>query len=39
VPEIQARRALDTLLSGIGFLDVEISSEPVLFLTITAENL
>jgi LacI family transcriptional regulator len=38
-PEVQARRAIDTVLSTNGFLDAEISSEPVRFLTITAENL
>jgi LacI family transcriptional regulator len=38
-PEIQARRALDTVLRRIGFIDVEVSSEPVRFLTINAENL
>ena len=37
-PEVQARRALDMVLRGIGFLDVEVSSEPVRFLTINAEN-
>jgi LacI family transcriptional regulator len=38
-PEVQARRALDTVLRRIGFLDVEVSTEPVRFLTINAENL
>jgi LacI family transcriptional regulator len=38
-PEVQARRAVDTVLHLIGFLDVEVSSEPVRFLTINAENL
>jgi LacI family transcriptional regulator len=38
-PRFRPGGALDTLLSGIGFLDVEISSEPVPFLAITAENL
>jgi LacI family transcriptional regulator len=38
-PEVQARRAIDAVLSSIGFLDGEISPEPVRFLTITAENL
>jgi LacI family transcriptional regulator len=38
-PEVQARRAIDTVLRHIGFLDVEISSEPVQFLTINSENL
>jgi LacI family transcriptional regulator len=38
-PEVQARRALDTVLRRIGFLDIEISTEPVRFLTINSENL
>jgi LacI family transcriptional regulator len=38
-PEVQARRALDTVLHRIGFLDVEVSADPVRFLTINAENL
>jgi LacI family transcriptional regulator len=38
-PEIQARRAIDTILRNIGFIDVEVNTEPVRFLTINAENL
>jgi LacI family transcriptional regulator len=38
-PEIQARRALDTVLRRIGFIDVEVSTEPIRFLTIVAESL
>jgi LacI family transcriptional regulator len=38
-PEVQARRAIDTVLRQIGFIDVEVSAEPVRFLTINAENL
>jgi LacI family transcriptional regulator len=38
-PEVQARRAIDTVLRKIGFIDVEVSTEPVRFLTINAENL
>jgi LacI family transcriptional regulator len=38
-PEIQARRAVDIILQKIGFLDVEVSNEPVPFLTINSENL
>jgi LacI family transcriptional regulator len=38
-PEIQARRAVDTVLHRIGFLDVEVSTGPVRFLTINSENL
>lgn len=38
-PEVQARRALDTVLGRIGFLDFEVSTEPVRFLTVNRENL
>jgi LacI family transcriptional regulator len=38
-PETQARRAVDIVLRRVGFLDQEVSSEPVPFLTITSENL
>jgi LacI family transcriptional regulator len=38
-PEVQARRAIDAVLRRIGFFDVEVSSEPVQFLTINSENL
>lgn len=38
-PETQARRAVDTVLKQLGFIDVEVSNEPVRFLTINAENL
>jgi len=38
-PEMQARRAVDLVLSRIGFVDLQASSEPVPFLTFTAENL
>ena len=38
-PEVQARRAVDTVLHRIGFHDVEDSSGPVRFLTINSENL
>ncbi|WP_413990802.1 LacI family DNA-binding transcriptional regulator [Labrys okinawensis] len=37
-PETQARRAIDTVLRKINFLTVEVSTEPVRFYTITAEN-
>jgi len=37
-PEIQARRSLDTVLRGLGLIDIEISAQPVQFLTITPEN-
>lgn len=38
-PEVQARRAIDAVLSLIGLLDADVDPEPVRFLTITAENL
>jgi LacI family transcriptional regulator len=38
-PEVQARRALDTVLNRIGFLDLEVSPEPVPFLTVNRQNL
>jgi LacI family transcriptional regulator len=38
-PEVQARRAIDTILLKMGFADFEVSAEPVRFLTINAENL
>jgi LacI family transcriptional regulator len=38
-PGVQARRAIDTVLCRIGFLEIELSSDPVRFLTINSENL
>lgn len=38
-PETQARRAIDIVLQRIGFITAEVPTEPVRFLTITAENL
>lgn len=38
-PEIQARRSIDLTLRSLGLIDVEVSPEPVRFLTITPENL
>src|SRR5262249_45123687 len=38
-PEVQARRALDPVLNRIGFVDFEVSTEPVRFLTISRQNL
>jgi LacI family transcriptional regulator len=38
-PEVQARRALDLVLKRIGFIDIDVSTEPVRFLTVVAENL
>ncbi|WGD53537.1 LacI family DNA-binding transcriptional regulator [Bradyrhizobium sp. CB1650] len=38
-PETQARRSLDTVLHRLGLIHVDVSSAPVQFLTITAQNL
>jgi LacI family transcriptional regulator len=38
-PEIQARRSLDTVLRRIGFIDIEVSTDPIPFLTVISENL
>ncbi|MBH5371037.1 LacI family DNA-binding transcriptional regulator [Bradyrhizobium glycinis] len=38
-PETQARRSLDTVLHRLGLIDVDVSTAPVQFLTITAQNL
>lgn len=38
-PEIQARRSIDLTLKTLGLMDVEVSTEPVRFLTVTSENL
>ncbi|XKM39650.1 LacI family DNA-binding transcriptional regulator [Rhizobium ruizarguesonis] len=38
-PEVQARRSIDLALNRLGLIEVEISAEPVRFLTITSENL
>ena len=38
-PETQARRALDTILSRMGIIDVPVSQEAVPFLTYTSENI
>ncbi|WEX76758.1 LacI family DNA-binding transcriptional regulator [Sinorhizobium numidicum] len=38
-PEIQARRSIDLALNKLGLIDVDVSTEPVRFLTVTAENL
>ncbi|MEY9325480.1 LacI family DNA-binding transcriptional regulator [Sinorhizobium fredii] len=37
-PEIQARRSIDLTLRSLGLIDVEVSPEPVRFLTVTPEN-
>ncbi|OHV79948.1 LacI family DNA-binding transcriptional regulator [Ensifer sp. LCM 4579] len=36
-PEIQARRAIDSTLRSLGIIDIEVSQEPVRFLTVTPE--
>jgi len=38
-PEVQARRAVDMVLSKIGLLDMELDTTPIRFVTVTAENL
>ena len=38
-PETQARRALDSVLSRLGLIAVEVSDAPVRFFILTAENL
>jgi LacI family transcriptional regulator len=38
-PEAQARRSLDVLLKGLGFISAEVSTEPIRFYTITSENI
>ncbi|MBY3239045.1 LacI family DNA-binding transcriptional regulator [Rhizobium laguerreae] len=38
-PEVQARRSIDLALNRLGLIEVEVSAEPVRFLTITSENL
>ncbi|WP_457585732.1 LacI family DNA-binding transcriptional regulator [Ensifer canadensis] len=38
-PEIQARRSIDLTLKSLGLMEVEVSTEPVRFLTVTSENL
>ncbi|TXH83824.1 MAG: LacI family DNA-binding transcriptional regulator [Rhizobium sp.] len=38
-PETQARRALDTILSRMGIIEVPVNQDPVPFLTYTAENI
>lgn len=39
MPEAQARRAVDLLLSRLGLTDVVIENPPIRFTTITAENI
>jgi LacI family transcriptional regulator len=38
-PELQARLAIDTMLRHLDLIDIPVSSRPVPFLTITAENI
>jgi LacI family transcriptional regulator len=38
-PEAQARRSLDILLQRLGFINAEVSSEPVRFYMITSESI
>ncbi len=37
-PEIQARRSIDLTLRSLDLIGIEVSPEPVRFLTVTAEN-
>lgn len=39
MPEAQARRAVDILLSRLGLTDIVIENPPIRFTTITAENI
>lgn len=39
VPEAQARRTIDLMLSRLGLTGVEVENPPIRFTTITAENL
>jgi LacI family transcriptional regulator len=39
LPEAQARRAVDLLLSRLGFVDTPVENPPIRFATITAENI
>lgn len=36
--DVQARRAVDVVLHRQGFLDLDVSPDPVRFLTVTSEN-
>ena len=38
-PEVQARRAIDLIMKELGLIEVEVSTDPVRFLTITPENI
>jgi LacI family transcriptional regulator len=38
VPEIQARRSIDLTLKALGLIDVDVSTGPVRFLTVTPKN-
>lgn len=38
VPEAQARRAIDLILSRLGLTDIAVDNPPIRFTTITAEN-
>ena len=39
LPELQAQRAIQTVLFRLGLMDVEVSTDPVQFVTVTAQNL
>lgn len=39
LPESQARRAVDTVLTRLGLTDIQIDTSPIRFTTVTAENI
>lgn len=39
MPETQARRSMDLMLSKLGLLNQEVANPPIRFVTITAENI
>ena len=39
VPEAQARRAMELMLSKLRLLDTEVGNPPIRFVTVTAENI
>jgi LacI family transcriptional regulator len=39
LPETQARRSLDIILSKLGYIETTVTNPPIRFATITAENI
>ncbi len=37
-PETQARRSIDLILRKLGIIQAEVATDPVRFMTITAQN-